>query len=50
MVVKRGYWVGYSYKGYVGKGVVGADKDGFMQFVNDEDYEDWLRENGNDKN
>lgn len=47
----KGYWVGYSYKGYVGKGVVGADKDGFMQFANDEDYEDWIKqENGNGKN
>lgn len=39
----KGYWTGYSYKGYVGKDVAGADKDGYMKFVDEHDYEAWVK-------
>lgn len=39
----KGYWIGYAYMGYVGKDVVGADENGYMEFSNNKDYEDWVK-------
>ncbi len=39
----KGYWNGYAYKGYVGIGVQGADKNGYMEFADEQDYIDWVK-------
>lgn len=43
MDVKGTYTYGY-YKGYVGKGVQGADKDGYKYYADENDYKEDLSE------
>ena len=38
----KGYWVGYSYMGYVGKDYPYADKNGYMEFASEEEYRRWF--------